>query len=60
MKADSVDELLARHNPEVRRLAHDARKRIMSVVPHAAERLRAGWGLVGYNAPAYFAFIAPV
>ena len=59
MKANSIDELLAMSDPAVRRLANDARKRIMSVVPHATERLRAGWGLIGYNAPAYFAFIVP-
>ena len=28
-------------------------------MPDATERLRPGWGLIGYNAPAYFAFIVP-
>lgn len=28
------------------------------VVPHATERVRLGWRLIGYNAPAYFAFIS--
>jgi hypothetical protein len=59
MKASSIDELLAARSPEVRELARDAGTRIMSVVPHATERIRAGWGLIGYNAPAYFAFVVP-
>ena len=59
MKARSIDELLAVCSPEVRRLTHEARSRIKSVIPHATERLRAGWGLIGYNAPAYFAFVVP-
>jgi hypothetical protein len=56
---DSIDELLSACEPGVRRLANAARKRISTVVPHATEKLRPGWGLIGYNAPAYFAFIAP-
>ena len=57
MKARTIDELFAVCSPEVRRLTHEARSRIKSVIPHATERLRAGWGLIGYNAPAYFAFV---
>ncbi len=41
----------------MQRLAQGARERILEVVPHASEKLRAGWGLIGYNAPAYFAFM---
>jgi hypothetical protein len=26
-------------------------------VPNAVERFRPGWGFLGYNAPAYFAFL---
>ena len=55
----SIDELLLVCGPEARGLAEAARKRIIEVVPDATERLRAGWGLIGYNAPAYFAFIVP-
>ena len=55
----SIDELLLVCGPEARGLAEAARKRILNVVPDATERLRAGWGLIGYNAPAYFAFIVP-
>lgn len=32
---------------------------LRSLVPHATERLRPGWGLVGYEAPRYFAFLYP-
>jgi hypothetical protein len=59
LKAESIDELLALCEPSVRRLAESARKRILAVVPDAKEKLRPGWGLIGYNAPAYFAFIEP-
>lgn len=56
-KFRSIDELLASSTPRLRRLAEAARKRIVAVVPRATEKLRPGWGLIGYNAPAYFAFI---
>ena len=55
----SIDELLLVCGPEARELAEAARKRILEVVPDATERLRAGWGLIGYNGPAYFVFIVP-
>ncbi len=58
-RARSIDELLLVCGPEARALAEAARKRIFEVVPDATELLRAGWGLIGYNAPAYFAFIVP-
>lgn len=53
----SIAELLAGCDPEVRRVAEATRKYIMRAVPQAIEKLRGGWGLIGYNAPAYFAFI---
>ncbi len=56
----SIDELLAPFGPKVVTLANAARERITSLVPHAVERLRPGWGLIGYSAPKYFAFIVPV
>ena len=59
MKAGSIEELLAGCSPAFQGLAQDARASVMSVVPHAVERLRGGWGLIGYNAPHYFAFIVP-
>jgi hypothetical protein len=54
----SVDEFLRGFALPLRRLAEAARRRIASVVPHATERVRSGWRLIGYNAPAYFAFIS--
>ena len=56
-RPDSIDELLATCTPGVRRLAQAARKRVLAVVPGATEKLRPGWGLIGYNAPAYFAYV---
>jgi hypothetical protein len=55
----SSEQLLAKCTPSVRNLAQLARKRVLSIIPTVEERVRAGWGLIGYNAPAYFAFIAP-
>jgi hypothetical protein len=55
----SAEQFLATYSAPVRRLAQAARKRILNVVPEASERVRPGWKLIGYNAPAYFAFIAP-
>jgi hypothetical protein len=54
----TVDEFLSGFDSRVRRLAEAARKRILSAVPHANERVRLGWRLIGYNAPAYFAFVS--
>jgi hypothetical protein len=53
----TIEELLAGCTPTVGRLVEASRKRILSVVPGSTEKLRRGWGLIGYNAPAYFAFI---
>ena len=58
-RGDSIEGLLAACEPKVRRVAGAARKRILGIVPDATEKLRRGWGLIGYSAPAYFAFIAP-
>ena len=55
----SIDELLEVCGPAARALAEAARNLILEVVPDATERLRPGWGLIGYNAPAYFAFVVP-
>jgi hypothetical protein len=54
----SVQEFLGEFAPPLRRLAETARARILSTVPQATERVRPGWRLIGYNAPAYFAFIS--
>jgi hypothetical protein len=54
----SVQDFLKGFDPPLRQLAQSARERISSGVPHATERVRIGWGLIGYNAPAYVAFIS--
>jgi hypothetical protein len=56
----SIEDLLARCSPPVGRLVEAARRRVLTAVPAATERLRAGWGLIGYDAPAYFAYLAPM
>jgi len=58
-RKDSIQELLAACSPAVRRLVQASRRRVLAVVPGATERLRAGWGILGYDAPRYFAFVAP-
>jgi len=58
------EALLERYGPE-RRLAAEALRAIVKVaVPDALERVRPGWGLIGYDVPvgrrfAYFAFVWP-
>ena len=59
-RAATIEALLAPCPPRVRRLAEAARQRILAVVPDAVEKLRAGWGLIGYSAPGYFAFVLPM
>jgi hypothetical protein len=59
MRWASVGELAAAHGPDVERLVQATRALVRRLVPHAREQLRPGWGLIGYAAPRYFAFIAP-
>lgn len=59
-RARSIDELIAWQPAAVGRLLEAARRRIHAAVPMAIERLRPGWGLIGYQAPAYFAFLQPM
>jgi len=58
-RRDSIEELLERTAPRLRPLVQAARRRVLAAVPGATERLRAGWGLLGYDAPRYFAFVVP-
>lgn len=58
IRPSSIEELLAGCDVPQRRLVEAARQAILAAVPTATERFRPGWGLIGYNAPAYFAFIA--
>lgn len=56
-RGDTILAVLARCSPEGRGIAERCRLRILDLVPHAVERLRPGWGLIGYDAPHYFAFL---
>lgn len=58
-RLEAIDDFLSACTPKARRLVEAARSRILQVVPDATEKVRPGWRLIGYNAPAYFAFIAP-
>ena len=64
MSSIPPEALLERYGPE-RRLAAEALRAIVKVaVPDALERVRPGWGLIGYDVPvgrrfAYFAFVWP-
>lgn len=57
------EALLADHTPERRELANALRDLVRRVVPDAIERVRPGWGLIGYDVPVgrgktrYFAFV---
>jgi hypothetical protein len=56
--SDAVDAFLAAHPPATRRLMEKARAKIKALVPSANEGVRTGWGLLGFSAPRYFAFLA--
>lgn len=56
--------LLAAFPDPIRVLGEALRVVVMSTVPDALERVRPGWGLIGYDAPAgrrsvFFAYVAP-
>ena len=58
------EALLADHSPERQQLANALRELVRRVVPDAIERVRPGWGLIGYDVPVgrrtkYFAFVWP-
>jgi hypothetical protein len=58
------EALLADHSPERRALANALRNLVREAVPDAIERVRPGWGLIGYDVPVgrrtrYFAWIWP-
>lgn len=57
-----VDALLVDHSPRHRAIASRLREIVVEAVPAAIERVRPGWGLIGYDVPVgrrtrYFAFI---
>jgi len=58
------EALLAGYPNEIQAQAATLRTVVRRAVPDAIERVRGGWGLIGYDVPAgrrprYFAFIAP-
>lgn len=55
---------LSGYPPQIRDLAERLRDVVCEAVPEAAERVRTGWRLIGYDVPVgrrtrYFAFVAP-
>jgi uncharacterized protein DUF1801 len=66
MMADAfpAELLLERYSPGIRRSVERLRNVVKEAVPDAIERVRPGWGLIGYDVPAgkrtrYFAFVWP-
>lgn len=63
MDAIPPDALLADQSPQHRAVANALRDLVTRVVPEAIERVRPGWGLIGYDVPIgrgrtrYFAFV---
>jgi hypothetical protein len=57
------EALLADQPPERRAIANSLRDLVKRAVPEAIERVRPGWGLIGYDVPVergktrYFAFV---
>ena len=58
------EALLAAYPPGHQTIANELRRLVKHAVPDAIERVRPGWGLIGYDVPfgrrtRYFAFIWP-
>lgn len=58
------EALLAAYPPGHREIANALRRLVKRAVPAALERVRPGWGLIGYDVPVgrrtrYFAFVWP-
>jgi hypothetical protein len=58
------EALLERHPPPMRAIAERLRNVVREAFPDAIERVRSGWGLIGYDLPvgrrtAYFAWVWP-
>jgi hypothetical protein len=58
------EALLADYPPEHQAIANALRRLVLDAVPDAIERVRPGWGLIGYDVPVgrrmrYFAFVWP-
>jgi len=59
-----ISELLAFYPVPIARLAQELRRVVRRAAPTAVERVRPGWGLIGYDLPitrngTYFAWIWP-
>lgn len=61
MPTSQVEDILARHNPEVRALVERLRKILRDTVPDAGEAAYPGWDAIGYRHPeiGYFCGIFP-
>ena len=64
MDALPPELLLDGYSPGIRRAVDRLRAVVMRAVPDAIERVRPGWGLIGYDVPVgkrtrYFAFVWP-
>ncbi len=58
------EALLAGYPDHIQMIAESLRREVMRAVPDAVERVRPGWGLIGYDVPArrrtaYFGFVWP-
>jgi DNA transformation protein len=54
------EQILAEHTAEIRKLAERARAIVREEAPQASEAGYPGWRLIGYRAPHYFCFVAPL
>jgi len=54
------EQILLGHSPEIQQLARQAMALIRKEVPQASEAGYSGWHLIGYRAPHYFCFVAPL
>lgn len=57
--ACAIDAFVASVPATLRPVFVAARAQIKGLVPAVVERVRPGWGLLGFSAPRYFAFLAP-
>jgi hypothetical protein len=58
------EALLDDFPPPMQAIAHRLRQVVKTAIPDAMERVRPGWGLIGYDLPirkngVYFAYVAP-
>ena len=62
METIPPDALLAPYSPRHQAVANELRRLVKRAVPDAVERVRPGWGLIGYDVPVgrrtkYFAWV---